>query len=104
MSEGLNVAVAGATGAVGQEMVRILEERKFPVASLTPLASERSVGKTVEFKGKEIPVEILSKDSFKGLDLAVFFGRGRTQPGVRSRGRGCGLRGSGQLVGLAHGP
>ena len=72
MSKQYKVAVAGATGAVGQEMVHVLEQRDFPVESLKPLASERSIGKTVEYKGKEIPVEVLDKDSFDGLDLAIF--------------------------------
>ena len=66
------VAVVGATGAVGQQMVACLEERNFPVARLVPLASERSVGKTVTFLGKEIPVEMLTKDSFDGVEIALF--------------------------------
>jgi aspartate-semialdehyde dehydrogenase len=72
MSREYKVAVAGATGAVGQQMVSCLEERKFPVAELRPLASERSIGKTVTFNGEEIHVEILGKDSFKGIDIALF--------------------------------
>ncbi|MBI1976082.1 MAG: aspartate-semialdehyde dehydrogenase, partial [Candidatus Omnitrophica bacterium] len=68
----VNVAVVGATGAVGQEMVKILEERKFPVAELRPLASQRSEGKSVRFSGEEIPVSILNKDSFKGIQIALF--------------------------------
>jgi aspartate-semialdehyde dehydrogenase len=66
------VAVVGVTGAVGQQMVACLEERKFPVGELRPLASERSVGKSVTFHGKEIPVEVLTKDSFKGVEIALF--------------------------------
>jgi len=72
MSRPYKVAVVGATGAVGQQMVRCLEERHFPVAELKPLASERSIGKTVAYQGKEIPVEVLNKDSFKGINLALF--------------------------------
>jgi aspartate-semialdehyde dehydrogenase len=72
MSRQYKVAVAGATGAVGQQMVACLEERKFPVAELRPLASERSIGKTVSFQGQEIHVEVLDKDSFKGIDIALF--------------------------------
>jgi aspartate-semialdehyde dehydrogenase len=53
-------------------MVHVLEQRNFPVENLKPLASERSIGKTVEYKGKEIPVEVLGQDSFNGLDLAIF--------------------------------
>ncbi len=66
------VAVVGATGAVGQQMVACLEERNFPVAELRPLASERSIGRHVTFKGKEIPVDVLTKDSFAGIDIALF--------------------------------
>ncbi len=72
MSRTYRVAVAGATGAVGQQMVACLEERDFPVAELKPLASERSLGKKVSFKGKEIPVEVLTKDSFQGIEIAIF--------------------------------
>jgi aspartate-semialdehyde dehydrogenase len=66
------VAVAGATGAVGQQMVACLEERRFPVGTLKPLASERSLGRTVTFRGQEIPVEVLSPDSFAGVKIALF--------------------------------
>ena len=68
----LRVAVAGATGAVGQEMLRILEERNFPVGELVPLASERSEGKTVPFAGGEHTVRRLGHDSFEKVDLALF--------------------------------
>ncbi len=67
-----NVAVAGATGVVGIEMARVLEQRDFPVDKLIPLASERSSGKTVSFKGKQVPVSILEKNSFEGVDIALF--------------------------------
>jgi aspartate-semialdehyde dehydrogenase len=66
------VAVVGATGAVGVEMVSILQERKFPVSELKLYASERSEGKKVEFGDKEITVRKLDKDSFKGVDIALF--------------------------------
>jgi aspartate-semialdehyde dehydrogenase len=66
------VAVVGATGAVGAEMIEVLEERKFPVADLMPLASSRSAGGTVSFAGSEIEVAVLTKDSFDGIDLALF--------------------------------
>jgi aspartate-semialdehyde dehydrogenase len=72
MGREYKVAVAGATGAVGRQMVACLEERNFPVARLRPLASERSIGKTVTFRGREIPVEVLGPESFKGIDLALF--------------------------------
>ena len=67
-----NVAVVGATGAVGNEMIRILEERKFPVGSITLLASERSIGKKLEFNGKSIPIQLLTENSFSGVDIGLF--------------------------------
>jgi aspartate-semialdehyde dehydrogenase len=66
------VAVVGATGAVGREMVSILEERTFPVSELVLLASDRSEGERIEFRGKNIPVRKLAKDSFAGVDIALF--------------------------------
>ena len=66
------VAVVGATGAVGNEMVATLEQREFPVERLRLFASERSEGKTLEFEGSEIPVETLKEDSFRGIDIALF--------------------------------
>jgi aspartate-semialdehyde dehydrogenase len=67
-----NVAVAGATGAVGNEMISILEQRTFPVKNIRLLASERSKGKMLKFRGKDYPVEVLSKDSFSDIDIALF--------------------------------
>ena len=78
MSRKYKVAVAGATGAVGQQMLACLEERKFPVGELVPLASERSLGKTVTFQGREIPVQVLDKDSFAGVEIALFSAGGGT--------------------------
>ena len=72
MSNGFHVAVAGATGAVGVEMVKTLEKRNFPVRSLKLLASARSAGKTMRFKGEEVVIEELTADSFKGVDVALF--------------------------------
>ena len=66
------VAVVGATGAVGTEMIEVLEERKFPVEKLVPLASSRSAGGTVSFHGQDIPIQALQKNSFEGVDLALF--------------------------------
>src|SRR6058998_949955 len=66
------VAVVGATGAVGAQMIEVLEERKFPVHTLCPLASSRSAGATVLFQGQEVGVKLLTKDSFEGVDLALF--------------------------------
>ena len=71
-SEGYVVAVAGATGAVGREMLRMLEERDFPVRELKALASARSAGRTLTFRGKDVVVEELTTDSFNGVDLALF--------------------------------
>ncbi|MFH0789424.1 MAG: aspartate-semialdehyde dehydrogenase [Pseudomonadota bacterium] len=67
-----NVAVAGATGAVGNQMIRCLEERDFPVNTIRFLASARSVGKTLLFKGEPVPVEELKEDSFKDREIALF--------------------------------
>ena len=67
-----HVAVVGATGAVGVEMIETLEKRNFPVGKLTLLASARSVGKKLKFKGVEHTVTELTKDSFKGIDIALF--------------------------------
>lgn len=67
-----HVAVVGATGAVGLEMISTLERRKFPVGKLTLLASARSAGKKLKFNGEELPVQELRPDSFKGVDIALF--------------------------------
>lgn len=66
------VAVVGATGAVGNEMISVLEERDFPVETLRLFASERSEGIRLSFKGQEIAVETLKEDSFNGIDIALF--------------------------------
>ena len=70
--EKYNVAVVGATGAVGEEMRKILEERLFPVGTLRLLASERSAGQRLDFCGRQIPVEVLDEDSFEDIDIALF--------------------------------
>ena len=69
---GYVVAIVGATGAVGTEMIEVLEEREFPVSRLVPLASARSAGGTVTFHGNEVPIEVLTKNSFAGVDIALF--------------------------------
>jgi aspartate-semialdehyde dehydrogenase len=66
------VAVVGATGAVGNEMIATLEQRNFPVEKLRLFASERSQGKTLSFRGEDVPVETLDKTAFKGIDIALF--------------------------------
>lgn len=72
MTRSPHIAVVGATGAVGVEMIKTLEKRKFPLSKLTLLASARSVGKTLPFRGQEIAVQELTKDAFKGIDIALF--------------------------------
>ena len=72
MSKNLHVAIVGATGAVGIEMMKTLEKRKFPLGKLTLLASARSVGKRLPFHGEEIAVEELTEHAFKGVDVALF--------------------------------
>lgn len=72
MANGFNVAVVGATGAVGVEMIKTLEKRNFPVRNLKLLASARSAGKTVVFKGEKIAIEETTPASFKGIDIALF--------------------------------
>ncbi len=72
MANGYNVAVAGATGAVGVEMVKTLEKRNFPVKNLKLLASARSAGKTMKFRGEDVVIEEMTHDSFKGIDIALF--------------------------------
>ena len=67
----VNVGILGATGAVGQEMIKILEERSFPVASLRPIASARSAGGSVLFKGQECTIVEASDDAFEGLDIVL---------------------------------
>ena len=74
------VAVAGATGAVGDLMIRVLEERDFPVGEIRYLASSRSVGKLLKWKGEDVPVQELTKDAFGGVDIALFSaGGGRSK-------------------------
>ena len=65
------VAVLGATGAVGQEMIRILEERDFPVGKLVPLASYRSAGKTLKFKGEDVTIQLACEEAFAGVDIVL---------------------------------
>src|SRR5437773_1066665 len=67
-----HVAVVGATGAVGIEMIKTLEKRDFPVGKLTLLASARSTGKKLSFRGEEIEVAELTKHSFSDVDIALF--------------------------------
>lgn len=73
-----HIAVAGATGVVGRQMLHTLEERGFPIASIKLLASERSKGTLLPFKGENIPVEVLDENSFNGVDIALFSAGGGT--------------------------
>ena len=66
------VAILGATGAVGRTMLEVLEERNLPIDELVLLASERSAGTKVQFKGEELTVQAVSADSFDGIDVAIF--------------------------------
>ena len=72
MSEKINVAVVGATGAVGEVMLQILAERKFPVGKVHALASARSLGKTVAFGNRELPVEDLADFDFSQVQIGLF--------------------------------
>ena len=72
MNRNPHVAVVGATGAVGVEMIKTLEKRGFPVSTLTLLASARSAGRQLKFRGEAIPVKELTRDSFAGIDIALF--------------------------------
>ena len=72
MSRKYTVAIVGATGAVGVEMIKVLERRRFPVGKLVLLASARSVGKTLPFNGETVAVQELTEDSFAGVDIALF--------------------------------
>jgi len=89
--EGYVVAVVGATGAVGQTMLEILAERNFPVAELIPVASSRSAGSTIEFKGKDYVVQDLDKFDPAGCDIALFSAGGSTskQHAPRFAAAGC---------------
>lgn len=70
--KGYHIAIVGATGAVGQELLNVLDRRSFPAASLRPIGSSRSAGKSVQFKGESIPVQELNERSFDKIDIAFF--------------------------------
>ena len=72
MRESFCVAIVGATGAVGGEFLRLFEQRKFPISSLTLLASERSVGKQLTFDGKQVEIKEAKPGAFTGVDVAFF--------------------------------
>ncbi len=76
----VNVAIAGATGAVGELMIQVLEERNFPVGEMRYLASSRSAGKVLKWRGEEMVIQEMTKDSFDGIDIALFSaGGGRSK-------------------------
>jgi aspartate-semialdehyde dehydrogenase len=85
------VAIAGATGLVGETMLQILAERKFPVSELIPLASARSVGKTIEFGGRKLPVRDLATFDFAGVDIGLFSAGGSVsgEHAPRAGAAGC---------------
>jgi aspartate-semialdehyde dehydrogenase len=89
-ADGRVVAILGATGAVGEVLLSVLEERAFPVRELRALASERSAGTTVTFRGKPVPVQVASPDAFEGVDFAFFAATGELSktlgPEVAKRG------------------
>lgn len=91
MKKELTVAVAGATGAVGNQMIRCLEERNFPVGKIKLLASKRSVGRKLLFQGENIAVEELTADAFKGCDIALFSAGGSvsTEFAPQAAANGC---------------
>lgn len=72
MSKSFRVAIVGASGAVGIEMLRVMERRNFPVSRLKLLASARSAGRTLEFRGENLVIETLGMNSFEGIDIALF--------------------------------
>jgi aspartate-semialdehyde dehydrogenase len=90
MNKNYNVAIVGATGAVGAELLKVLERRSFPVATLRAFASARSAGRTVNFQSRNIPVEELSDRSFEGIDITFFSAGGevsrRFVPAARKSG------------------
>lgn len=86
----LTVAIVGATGAVGQTMLRVLQQRDFPVARLHALASRRSAGRTVDFSGRKIPVQELETFDFDGVDLALFSAGGAVSRAHAPRAAGAG--------------
>ncbi|HEY2418870.1 MAG TPA: aspartate-semialdehyde dehydrogenase, partial [Steroidobacteraceae bacterium] len=72
MSRSFRVAVVGASGLVGETMVNVLQQRKFPISQLLPLASARSLGKSVEYRGRSLPVEDLASFDFSRADIGLF--------------------------------
>ena len=101
MSELVNVAIAGATGAVGEALIEILEERQFPVGTLHLLASERSAGKRIQFRGSSVKVERLDTFDFSNVQIGTVLRRGLGLGALRTHCGCCGLRGHRQHVMLS---
>ena len=91
MSEPRHLAIVGATGAVGVEMLRCLERRNFPVSRLTLLASARSAGKKMMFRGEELTIRELTPESFAGVEIALFSAAGECGGGAGSAGGSAGI-------------
>jgi aspartate-semialdehyde dehydrogenase len=87
-----NIAIVGATGVVGGELLRILEKRHFPIGQLRCFASARSLGKTVLFRGQNVPLEILSADAFKDCDIALFCAGSKVSKQWIPKALECGVR------------
>jgi len=85
LSESYKVAILGATGAVGTELLELLESRDFPVSELKLLASPRSAGRTMAFKGENLPVEVLDENSFQGVDIVLASAGGSTSKAWASK-------------------
>ena len=100
MSRTYDVAIAGATGAVGEALLQILEEREFPVGRLFPLASERSVDRTVRFRGEDLRVEVLDDFDFGQVRLGLFSAGGSVSEKIVPRAveAGAVVAGEGQLL------
>ena len=82
----MKVAIVGVSGAVGQEFLRVLDERNFPMDELVLFGSKRSAGTTYTFRGKQIEVKLLQhNDDFKGVDIAFTFCRCRNIQGIRKK-------------------
>ena len=89
MGHSFRVAILGATGAVGTELLALLEQRNFPLADLKLLASARSVGRTLSFKGEALPIEAVDDNSFKHIDLVLASAGGSASQVMGTESRCC---------------
>lgn len=99
MNRKYKVGIVGATGAVGQELIKLLFQRKFPMESLTLLASSRSAGKEIKYEGKTFVVEEATPDSFSKFDIAIFSAGGHALETARSGMREARLHRNRQQLG-----